>query len=227
MSSIYDVVVHVSHSDAHLASVHGLFFKKQTIINNGFDFENYHDIDSKDIDIIFIGRLHEQKNPLFALKVAQEILNRRILFVGSGPLQEQFEAKLSESCKYSNIEWIPAVAADRALELLARSKILLFPSRWEGFPITPIEAMALGTVVVASDIAGTNEILNEGCGMLIEGFNSGDYAKVIETILDNDANRAVLAGVARKKARARYSRKKLSARYFEIYLSLRSPGAQP
>ena len=49
-----------------------------------------------------------------------------------------------------------------ALRYLARAKLMLLPSRWEGLPVSVIEAMHRGIPVVASNVRGTNELVIDG-----------------------------------------------------------------
>lgn len=108
---------------------------------------------------LHVGRLHESKNHAFLLKVFAEIQKEKedslLVLVGEGELREKIEAQIRDL----RIE-------DKVVMLGARNDIhgffqasdyFLFPSLWEGLPVTVIEAQAAGLPCFISDKV-TNEV---------------------------------------------------------------------
>jgi glycosyltransferase involved in cell wall biosynthesis len=86
--------------------------------------------------------------------------------------------------------------------VLKKSIALIYVSKWEGFGIPPLEAMALGTQVVASDIAPLKEV----CGILPEYCDPYDVqdigAAILRTILKSPEERSAYAERARNHAQS-------------------------
>lgn len=125
----------------------------------------------EEYDIIFVGRLTPQKNPILLLEVVYEVKKYdpgiRLCIVGTGELLE----KSKETCKKlgleKNVVWKGFL--ENPFPYMVRSKIFLLPSSWEGFGLAAVEALVLGKPVVCRNVGGLNSIVNEKCGFLCEG----------------------------------------------------------
>lgn len=147
--------------------------KKSIIINNYIDEKliKKNKLNNK-FKILFIGRLTKVKGFLDLIKIGNELPELIIDVVGSG---ERFE-NLNK-----NINLIGNVSHDKILEYYDKSSILILPSYTEVFPMTILEAMARGLVILASDIPGMREIVKEGRNGYL--FPPGDVEKMKEIIL--------------------------------------------
>jgi glycosyltransferase involved in cell wall biosynthesis len=88
---------------------------------------------------------------------------------------------------------------DRVLPgLLGGASALVYPSRYEGFGLPVLEAMATGTPVVASNVASVPELVGDAA-ILVDPDDASAIASALERVLDDDALRARLreAGIAR------------------------------
>jgi glycosyltransferase involved in cell wall biosynthesis len=93
------------------------------------------------------------------------------------------------------------VERDRVLELMAGARALLMPSRFEGLPVVPIEAMAAGVPVVAADVGGVAEIVDSGeDGVLVPPERADILADAALELLDDDIRRRRLSKAARLSA---------------------------
>ena len=109
----------------------------------------------RDIDIIYIGRLDKLKNVSDILK-ASEGKNSRICIIGKG--DEENNLKILASLNNLKVDFKGAVTDKEKWKLLNRSKLLVFPTSFEGFGMPPLEAMAMGCNVLCSDIPIFKEI---------------------------------------------------------------------
>ena len=91
---------------------------------------------------------------------------------------------------------------DRAavLEAMARARALVHPSRFEGLPMVPAEAMAAGLPVIATDVGAVAEVVADG-GVLIPADSAHAIVEAVRTFADDDARRAELVPRARAAAR--------------------------
>ena len=71
--------------------------------------------------------------------------------------------------------------------ILKNSKVLVLPSKWEGFGLVSIEALTLGKPVVCSDAGGLKKIVTKDCGYVIENENVDQYVSEILELV-NDEN---------------------------------------
>jgi glycosyltransferase involved in cell wall biosynthesis len=116
--------------------------------------------------------------------------------------------------------WLPFPEARRAM---AAATLLVHPSPGlgDGLPNVIREAMALGTPVIATRVAGIPDALGDGCGLLVPPRNLGALADAIEQLLGSSATRRDLAGRARQRAEARYDLWRNGARLAEVLASTR------
>jgi glycosyltransferase involved in cell wall biosynthesis len=106
---------------------------------------------------------------------------------------------------FKNVLWIDSFVSDRARlqQFFAAGDIYAFPSRHEGLPIAPTEAMANGLPVVAADASGVRDIFEggEASGGLIVPFNDADaFATALGSLIDNKRLRLALGRQARVRA---------------------------
>ena len=139
------------------------------IIKNGIDLSKYAYSDQSRnklrrefelgdaIVIAIIGRLTSVKNPLFAVRVIEELsktgLNLRAVFLGEGEQRAQVETAVREAALETIVSFIGAV--DNVNEWLSAADVLLMPSLFEGLPFVLVEAQASGLPCVVSDAVST------------------------------------------------------------------------
>lgn len=87
--------------------------------------------------------------------------------------------------------------------LLATHRVCIFASRFEGMPVTLIEALASGIAVVGSDIAGVRDLLARGAGLLVPAGHAEGFAASCLMLLDDPAARSRLGAAAVDVARTR------------------------
>jgi starch synthase len=106
--------------------------------------------------------------------------------------------------------WINEYVRDREaiLQYLSAADVYTLPSRHEGFPVAPIEAMAAGLPVVAADASGVPDILEGGeasGGIIIPREDANALAMALGSILDNQDWGHELGKRARQRAENYFS----------------------
>ena len=108
---------------------------------------------------IHVGRLHPSKNHSFLIDVFSEIAKQNndatLFLVGDGELKRQIEQKIHE--KRLDDKIVMLGARNDVPELLMAADCFLFPSLWEGLPVTVVEAQASGLPCLVSDHV-TNDV---------------------------------------------------------------------
>lgn len=125
------------------------------------------------LEIAWVGRLEEQKNPLLAIDVANALRARsykfRLILVGDGSLREKVQDQIREQGLGPQVEVAGALSRDQVAETLRRSSLLLMTSHYEGSPTALVEALACGTPVIATIQSDQDGLLDgRSCGTRIE-----------------------------------------------------------
>lgn len=128
-------------------------FKNKKVIPNTTDIKNILvNFKEKNIDILYVGRLSEEKG-INTLVKAVKVLNKKVVFVGDGELKDKIS---NENIKITG--WI---SKEETYENMKKSKVLILPSEWEeAFGRVLIEAVANGCLVIGSDRGAIPEVLN-------------------------------------------------------------------
>ena len=150
--------------------------------------------------ILFVGRMVEQKQPLTALEVFAHLRTDddwRLVMIGRGPLSDQVAQEIERRRLSGRVHRIEHVG--NLQDWLERSEILLFPSRYEGFPNALLEAMTCGCAVVAYDCpTGPADLIEDGInGRLIRLGDTEQLSTAVQTLVDDETLRTTLAHAAR------------------------------
>ena len=131
-------------------------------------------------DCVFVGRLSPEKGP-FVFAEAAARAGLRPTFVGDGPIAAELKAK------YPQANYLGWLSADKAREAMRAARALVFPSLWyEGQPLTVLEAKAMGTPVVVSDVcAGREEIADGESGLWFKSADVASLAAALERLKDD------------------------------------------
>jgi starch synthase len=134
-----------------------------------------------------------------------------LLLIGTGSDADALAQRIAELC-LSNIVWVNEYILDRAVmrRYLLAADLYTLPSRHEGFPVAPIEAMACGLPIVATDAPGIPDILVEGersGGLMVARDDPNALAEAINCLLDNATWRSALGKLAQQRVAAAFSLK--------------------
>lgn len=187
--------------------VFGKFIKnKIECIGNPTDIELIHQkaieytIDKK-YDLIFLGRLTAQKNPKLLLEVFNDLILKRpnisIAVVGAGDQFESFNESIHKNNLQDNIEMYGFM--ENPYPVLNASKIMILPSKWEGYGLVAVESLSLGIPVICSGAGGLKNIVNSSCGKICK--NKDDYVQEIIELLDNEQAYAPKSNKAKERAK--------------------------
>lgn len=161
------------------------------------------------IRIICVGRLAPEKGQLGLIdafaKARSHGLDAELVLLGDGPDRAAVMARVVAVGMGPYVKLLGRQPEDRALEEIGRSDVLVLASFMEGLPVVLMEAMALGVPVIAPDVAGIPELVENGESGLL--FTAGDWDQLAERMcsLGNDqALRARLATAARRRIEAQF-----------------------
>jgi glycosyltransferase involved in cell wall biosynthesis len=159
---------------------------------------------SDDFAIGSVTRLHESKGNIHLVDAAKSVIERRpnarFFVVGEGPLLPDLQARaqvlgLGDRFVFSGF------ARDVA-RVVSAFDVSVFPSLWEGTPLTVFEALAMGKPIVATDADGLLDVLTPGeDALIVPRRNAAALADAIVRMIDEPETRARLGGRARETSR--------------------------
>ena len=197
-----DKIINISKSEYESAINKKIANKnKMQIIDNAIDFEKFnnkeedrikirakYEISNDSVVIGIVGRLAEQKDPFTTLNVFKDLNqkynNLYCMFIGDGELKEKvinysIKEKINEKVIITN--WTENVE-----KYLSAIDIAMLPSKWEGFGLAILEYIAAKKPIVASNVGGISNILeNATFSKLIEIGDVKAYTNAIEEIINN------------------------------------------
>ncbi len=151
------------------------------------------------VTLVMVARFTEQKDHKLLLRALEKVDGNWILqLVGDGPLLKQVQTLTCEMKLEGKVQFL----GERAdvVDSLARADIFILASRWEGLPRVILEAMRAGLPVVATNVGGVGEMVDDG----VTGFLTppGDFVRLrdrIQTLIDSAPLRAALGASARRR----------------------------
>jgi glycosyltransferase involved in cell wall biosynthesis len=133
----------------------------------------------------------------------------RLLLVGTGSDAEELGRRIA-TMGLRGVLWIDKFVNDRdAIRCyLSAADVYAFPSRSEGFPVAPIEAMACGLPVVAAEAQGVSDIFEGGeasGGLVVPCGDAGALALALGRVLDDEPWGRELGARARRRVEVSFS----------------------
>ena len=130
--------------------------------------------------LVFAGRLTAQKSLERALEAVAGADGVRLVIAGDGPERQSLEARAGELGIGDRVTFLGAQPRERILELFHAADATILSSSWENFPHTVVEALAVGTPVLAMEAGGVSEVVQDGVNGLLAG--PGDTAALGEAV---------------------------------------------
>src|SRR5580693_2064703 len=145
-------------------------------------------IDDKAELVLFVGRLDTAKGIEELLEafasLARRRPNLRLAFVGDGPGGEHLRSKAKHLALEDLIILNGPCSSQDVARWLAAAHVLALPSYNEGYPNVVIEALSCGRPVIATNVGGILELVNEESGILVAPRDARALAVAIEKAMD-------------------------------------------
>lgn len=179
--------------------------------------------------VVAVGRLVPQKGfdlllrAFTAARADPAVPGMSLTILGEGPERPRLE-RLATELGLAGVVRLPGMTPS-PYTVMARAKLFVLSSRWEGFPNSVVEAMALGVPPVAYRCpGGAGEIIEHGrSGLLCAPESVTDLAAALARLAGDDDLRTDLAAGAVARALT-FDAPAMSAQYLELFQSLSQPG---
>ena len=198
------------------------------VIPNGFDEEFYQlpEVAKNDSApfFLFCAQLLDRKHPEFFLDLAEMFPDHQFIMVGNNPYPDSELAKDS----LARIEALPNVvhkglcSREDVRELMQSATALLFPSDYEGLPLTVVEAMGCGCPVIAQPRSSLPEVIDhEETGWMYLNSQRDEWVGRMTALIElSDVDKRDLACKIRASVIDRFSWKFIAKSYGELYEKL-------
>lgn len=181
-----------------------------------------------DIIIGTVARLAFQKDPLFLLEVAERLITSYkrdksnshpcFVFIGDGPLRSECEKFINNKGLKRSVFLLGT--REKAAELVQDFDIFVLFSRWEGLPLTIIEAMMAGRPVVANAVGGVGElVVHQETGLLINKLDVNEAEMALLNLIADPGKRLSMGRSGRQRALNLFNIDRMVEKYRELYLS--------
>lgn len=178
-------------------------------------------LEENDRLILFAGRLTAQKNPLLLVEAASQLGGSVHLWL-AGEGEDERDVRASAAAKRMGTRLRLLGSRSDIPDLLEAADIVALPSRYEGLPMTLLEAMAAGCAIVAADVGGIPEATGSRGALLFSADNRGQCADALAALATDSPRRSRLGAAARARFEEEFTGSAMSARYHSIYETLTS-----
>ena len=174
-------------------------------------------------------RLSDEKNPLLWLEVAAKVHaimpQTHFLMIGDGWLQAQVQQQINKLNLTAAMHWLKA--EKNILAAMAAMDLFLLTSRAEGLPNVLIEAQAMGTPVITTDVGGAAEtVAHQQTGWVLANHHAADIANIVLQLLADTAWRAQAKSQARYFVEQRFGLARMLHETLQSYSSSQPELAQ-
>ena len=174
--------------------------------------------------VVAVGALEPRKdhrNLLQAMAVLSDLLQEEarpvLLLVGDGPSRQELQGMAEKFSKKIEVRFMGEQPDVR--DFLWAANIYACSSFTEGTSIALLEAMAAGTPVVATEVGGNPEVLDQGkAGLLVPARDATALATAMYQVLSSTKEAKDRAACARERVRQEYSRKTMLERFAHLYV---------
>jgi glycosyltransferase involved in cell wall biosynthesis len=182
------------------------------------------EVEPQTLVFVHVGRFaavknHEMLVAAFAQLVGQQPLPTELWLVGDGELREAVQHQVRALGIESRVRFL-GVRSDIP-DLLRAADVFVFPSRWEGNPLSVMEAMAAGLPVVATAVGGVPELVEDGAsGILVPNEDLHGLVAAMQRMAQNPDLREQMGHAARCRAVERFDIRQTVRAYEALYEEL-------
>ena len=215
---------------------------KVLVVGNGVDAQAYRPVEAPDVVrsvgvdpdrpyALFVGRITRQKGLMHLLAAAEQLPADAGLVLCAGAADTPAErAQVADAVaelqtRRSGVVWIEQMLPrEQLVPLISGATVFVVPSVYEPLGIVNLEAAACGTAVVASDVGGIPEVVDDGrTGLLVHydpedpaGFAAGLAARISELLAD-PARAAEMGAAGRKRVLAEFGWPAIARQTVQVY----------
>ena len=170
--------------------------------------------------LVHVGRFNEQKNHGGLLEAFRLLLKQRpnteLWLLGDGELRDQMESYARSLGIRDQVRFLGS--QENVYPYLHDADVFVLPSRYEGMPMTVIEAMGTGLPIVASNVGGIPDMVKDGESGLLTTTAPEEIARCCTALLSDEKLRQSLGRRARTES-VRFTAEEMARSYCRVYES--------
>lgn len=175
-----------------------------------------------DIDVLFVGGLIPVKGPDLLIeafhKVVQKSPGAVLYVVGTGYMENELKETIRNRGLDANVQFAGFVHHLDLVNYYRRTKLTVVPSRSEGFPLVAIEAALCGKPVVAFNVGGLSELVQDGStGILVPPTDWSALANAMLQLLETPALATSMGEQAQLRGMEAFDPAKMAQSYLTVY----------
>jgi alpha-maltose-1-phosphate synthase len=215
------------------------------VVRNGIDSSAYHPVTESDalrhygVDpdrpiVVFVGRITRQKGVGHLIAAAHQISPEAQLVLCAGApdtpeIAAETTAAVSElAAARPGVYWIQKMLQPAEVrQFLSHATVFVCPSVYEPLGIVNLEAMACGTAVVASDVGGIPEVVDDGRTGLLVHYDAAEesafrvgLAEAVNALLDDPDRAKAMGAAGRERAVSEFSWASVAEQTVAVYQSV-------
>ncbi len=173
----------------------------------------------KEKQVVFVGWVVKEKGVEELLSAWRTVVEKfpEYSLKLIGPCTEEYKKYLQQSFSMRKVALLGKLEHSDALKEIAKSSLLVLPSYSEGFPNVILEAMALKTPVLATDVGAVSDVLSRECGVIVAPKNVEELSVKTTMLLSDYDLRRQISENAFNKGRNEYDIKAVVQRYLELW----------
>lgn len=175
--------------------------------------------------VVFAGRLEQGQKRVFDLVRMDECLRDKGVtiawtIIGGGPDGEELRARW----KGGKVHWAGVLSNAETVDLMVEQDVFILPSRAEGLPVALLEAMSVGLVPVASNVASgiAEVVIPDASGLLAPVGDVRAFCEMLLTLHDDRSRLERMSEGARRRIVEHYDVRRQAAEYQRLYASWRA-----
>lgn len=166
--------------------------------------------------VLYVGRLSYYKGLEYLLKSCQD-LDLNLVMIGQGKEQTKLHELAKELSMEEKVFFLPHVSEQKKFSFYSAAKIFVLPSiyRSEAFGLVLMEAMAVGTPVISTELGTGTSYINKHnvTGVVVEPKDSNKLREEIDRILSNDKMLISMGQAAQRRIREEFTLEKMISNF--------------
>ena len=213
-----EIVACSQASAARMQRTQSLPASKLVVVPNGVEFPQVSDeearaarmslgVSEEALMVVGVGQLIPRKSFHVLIEALGQVSTQsdqplECVLLGEGPER----SRLQQAAQRSNVTLHMPGFVDAPAHMVAAADLSVLPSLAEGMPLVVLEAMALGVPTIATNVAGTPEVIEDGTsGLLVPPANVGALAAAIARLVNDAALRSTMGQAGRKRTYSQFS----------------------
>ena len=177
-------------------------------------------VGTSDLLLLTVARLQPQKGHTYLLdaipRILQAVPQALFVFAGDGPLCEELQAKAHALSVEHAVRFIGVYT--EIPQLLQTADVFVLPSLWEGLPVAMLEAMLAGIPVVASQVEGVEEVIqNDENGLLVPPGDPEALSRALIQLLQDRSAQEKLGAAGKATVEKEYTAERMCRSYEELF----------